>query len=153
MIFTRSPTHTWARRTMVQCSYNAQSLLFVSKLPSVSLPSMENTSLRTEEVLISYRRSNFFGREHAFPAFHSREKTRHTSSQLHRRPRNHMQIWEPAFFLRSPHLAFHLAALSLPPHFPSITPSLPSLLFLPTFGNALLKYVHVSCCCTSGMQM
>lgn len=146
LIFTRSPTHTWAQRAMVQRGYNVQSSSSVSKLPSVNLSNLEKTLLQTKEVL------HFFKKILLSEAFHSREKTRHSSSQIYRRPRNHMQILEPAFFPHSPHLAFHLAALSLPPHFPSARPSLPPLLFLPTFGNAPLKHVRVSCCCKSGMQ-
>lgn len=62
MVFTRSPTHTWAQRTLVQCSCNMQSLSLGSKLLSVNPSGVENTSLQTEEVCVSFIRSLLPGR-------------------------------------------------------------------------------------------
>lgn len=86
MVFTRSPTHTWAQPTLVQCSYNMQSLSLGPKLLSVN-PSKcgehfaaDGGSLRLFEKIPLLWSCTW--------AFHSREKTGRTSSQVHSRPQD-----------------------------------------------------------------
>lgn len=136
MVFTRSPTHTWAQPTLVQCSYNMQSLSLGSKLLSVNPSSVENTLLQTEEVCVSLRRSHFSGRVRGlFTAERKPDALPRRFIAAH--------MTEACFLLA---LSSSLAALPLTPPFPSIIPSLPPLLFLPSFGNAPFKYACLSCC-------